>query len=97
MIPSIEWKFLRSMAFSDHHHALSRNDELGVQRETITRKGANGEFKGAKSFYFIDNDDREFLSEDELIEAYNEKFPRDGDNQEEEVKYFRVIIKRQNT
>lgn len=95
MVTSIEWKFIRSMGFSDHHHAVFRNDEFGVQRETITRKNHWGEFLKPKNFFFIDNDEREFLTEEELIDAYNEKFPRDGDTTEAEVKYVRIIVKRQ--
>lgn len=94
MVTSIEWKFIRSMGFSDHHHSAHRNEELGVQWETITPQTKEGHFKKPKHFFFIDNDDREFLSEEELIEAYNEKFPRDGDTIEDEVKYVRVIVKR---
>jgi hypothetical protein len=82
-------------AFETEHLAKYRDDDLGIQVETITPKSRKtGKFLKGKSFFFIDNDPREFLSIDKLIEAYNEKFERDGDGPDSEVKYIKVVKKR---
>ena len=44
--------------------------------------------------YFIKNDDREFLSIEDLVDAYNEKFKFEYENPDQEVIYKRVIKKR---
>ena len=47
-----------------------------------------------KSFDFIKNDDREFLSIEDLVNAYNEKFKFEYENPDQEVIYKRIIKKR---
>jgi hypothetical protein len=81
---------------SNYHHTLFRDNELGIQKETITNKtdGGFGLGKSNTSFY-IDNDVREFLSLDELITAYNEKFKHEEDTPDMEVKYVKILVKRE--
>ena len=77
---------------------LSKKDtdaELGVTKEVITNRTNGGYGIGkAKAFYFIDKDAREFLSAEDLVNAYNEKFQFSEENPEHEVSYVKVIKKR---
>lgn len=91
---NIKWQRIKAINFSNQHHAVLRDNELGVQCEVISNKNSAGFAKKGKSFYFIDNDDREFLTADEMVEAYNEKFKFEDENPEHEVVYVKVIKKR---
>ena len=83
---------------SSHYHELRRNDEYGLQKEVVTKRDANGfAKKGGKVFYFIDNDEREFTDIDALCDAYNEKFNFAQDHPDYELKYVKVIVKRNGT
>lgn len=91
----IKFQFKESLNLSNCHHTLSRNDELGIQVETITRKNWAGFSTGkSKSYYFIDGIEKEFKSLDELCNFYNEKFQYEEDNPEQEVVFVKVIRKR---
>jgi hypothetical protein len=60
----IKWKWAKHISFSNGKgNMMYRDDALGLQCEAT-----NG-----KVYYFIDNDDREFLSIEQLVTAYNEK------------------------
>lgn len=95
-LDDLEFRFVRSTGFSNRHHAQFVNERLGITKEVITNKKANGCFGKAVSFFFINGDDREFLSEDDLIEAYNEKFKFSEENPDYEVVYVKVIRPRDN-
>lgn len=89
------WRFISSWNFKNQHHTTLRDEERKVQCEKITNKLQGGYGTGkSKAFFFIDGDDREFLTSEELADAYNEKFKFEGENPETEVKYIRVIIKK---
>lgn len=91
----INWKFVSSLNLRNQHHTVFRDDKLGLQCETLTNKTHGGYGIGkARSFYFIDNDEREFLSAKDLVDAYNEKFKFAEENPEHEVKYIKVVVKR---
>ncbi len=66
------WKMRMHMNCGTKHHLLYRDDALRVQKEVHTsfRNGIPG--KG-KTYYFIDNDEREFRTEESLIEALRER------------------------
>ena len=72
-IEQIKWDKQVFWSFSDVHVIKKRCNELGIECETYTPKKTRGGFGKAKSFYFIDGDEREFLDIDQLIIAYNEK------------------------
>ena len=92
---NIKWQFKGSMNLENQHHTFLRDDELGLQCESISNKTCGGYGIGkSKSYYFIDGDDREFLSTEELADAYNEKFKFNDENPEHEVKYIKIITKR---
>ena len=76
----ITWKFNKSWNL-DRCHAIVHNATIilnsprviVIQRETITKKDKQGFANGEpKTYYFIDNDKREFKTEEELIQALNE-------------------------
>ena len=94
-IIDLQWRMVKSLNMSTYHHSLCVDERYGVQMETITRKtgGGYGTGKPDTSFY-INNDEREFKTEDDLIEAYNEKFKMEDEDPEHQVVYVKVIKKR---
>jgi hypothetical protein len=93
----INWQFKTSLNLRNQHHTVLRDDELGVQMEQLTNKTDGGYGLGkCRSFFFIDNDEREFLTADAMVDAYNEKFVFSEENPNHEVKYVRVITKKVN-
>ncbi len=83
------------MALKRQHHSLYRNDELGIQWEQISNRTPCGTgITKSKSYFFIDNDEREFLDLEACVDAYNDKFQFEGENPDHEVKYVKVIMKR---
>lgn len=99
LIPeNINFQFKASWNLRTCHHTMSRDDELGIQCESSTRKTDHGYGVGkSKSYYFIDNIEKEFLSLEELCDFYNEKFQYEEDNPDQEVVYVKVIKKRDNS
>ena len=64
----IKWKTVSHMSFGTDSgkpssYICQRDNNLNVQRES----------NGGNWYYFIDGDDREFKSEDELLKALKEK------------------------
>ncbi|MEL7248358.1 MAG: hypothetical protein AAFO03_08060 [Bacteroidota bacterium] len=93
----ILWKSIKRMAFSNCYHSLSRCEEYGIQRETITRRTNGGYGIGKSSTsYFIDNVDKEFKTLEEMVEFFNEKFQYEEDNPKQEVVYIKVIRDRKS-
>ena len=91
----IKWKMEGHMALKNQYHAQYSDKELGVTMEVITNRTDRGYGVGkARAFYFIDKDPREFLSVEDLVNAYNEKFQFSEENPEHEVYYVKVIKKR---
>lgn len=91
----IKWKLISHMALKNQYHAQYADKELGVTREVITNRTHGGNDVGkSKSFYYIDKDPREFLSAEDLVNAYNEKFQFSEENPNHEVSYVKVIKKR---
>ena len=91
----IPFRFVSSLNMDSYHHAVSRNNNLGLQIETITKKDDFGFSKGEpKSFFFIDGIEKEFKSLDELCDFYNEKFQYEEDNPNQEVVFVKIIRQR---
>ena len=65
------WEFRMHINGGKQHRLLHRDDNLKVQREIYTPVGKDGftNSKKQKVYYFIDGDDREFRTEQELIKA----------------------------
>ena len=55
-------------------HRLFRNDELGIQQETITQRKRHGDiysgWRTAKTYFFLDGDPREFTTVADLYVAW---------------------------
>lgn len=91
----IKWKMVSHMALKNQYHGQYADVELGVTKETITKRTNGGYGIGkCKTFYFIDGDAREFLSAEDLVDAYNEKFKFSDENPNHEVTYVKVIKKK---
>lgn len=57
----VKFQFKASINLYKCHHTLSRDEEHGLQRETITQKTHGGYGMGkSKSYFFMDGDEREF-------------------------------------
>lgn len=70
---NIYWVFVASWSLKLKHVVIARDNKLAIQRETISKKDKHGYANGeSKTYYFIDNDKREFKTEEELIQALNE-------------------------
>ena len=77
--------------FATKWHSVFEDKDLKLSKETITNKTVCGYgVANQKSFYFIKNDDREFLSIEDLVNAYNEKFKFEYENPDQEVIYKRI-------
>lgn len=93
----IKWKMISHMALKNQYHAQYADAELGVTQEVITNRTNTLDGVGkSKSFFYIDKDEREFLTVEDLVNAYNEKFQFSEENPEHEVSYVKVIKKRKN-
>ena len=80
--------------FATKWHSVYEDKDLKLSKETITNKTVCGYgVANQKSFYFIKNDDREFLSIEDLVNAYNEKFKFEYENPDHEIIYVRVVKK----
>ena len=91
----IKWKMVSHMALKNQYYAQYADAELGVTKEVITNRTNGGYGIGkTKEFYFIDKDAREFLSAEDLVNAYNEFFQFSEENPEHEVSYVKVIKNR---
>ena len=72
-VNDIKLQFKASMNMAKYHHTVHRDDALGIQVETITKKGTGGLIIGnPKNSYFIDNDKREFEDIDSILKTINE-------------------------
>jgi len=91
----IELNLVSHTAMKGQYSTLRRDDSLGIQMESFTNRDSAGFPKGKpKNYFFIDHDQREFHSIEDLIEAYNEKFKFSEENPDHEVVYVKVIRKR---
>lgn len=65
------WEFRMHINGFKQHSLLHRDDKLKIQREIYTPVDKDGftNSKKQKVYYFIDGDDREFKTEQELIKA----------------------------
>ena len=56
---------------------MFRNDELGIQQETITQRKRHGDiysgWRTAKTYFFLDGDPREFTTVADLYVAWMER------------------------
>lgn len=91
----VKFRLVSSLGLTTGHISQHRDDINKITMETVTPYRSDGmTFGKPKSFYCIDNDEREFNDLDSLIEAYNEMYKYSEDNPEMEVVYIKVIRKR---
>jgi hypothetical protein len=91
----INFTMLCHRNFATKWHSVFEDKDLKISKETITNKTVCGYgVANEKSFYFIKNDDRDFLSIEDLVNAYNDKFKFEYENPDQEVIYKRIIKKR---
>lgn len=70
----IEWEMMHSISFTFKHSLLFRAEykNKGIQKEIHTPVNNNGKFGKTKIYFFIDDDKREFETEEELIKTIDE-------------------------
>ena len=79
----IKWKFRTSLAMDTYHQTLYRNDEYGLQMEAIVnRSKATGQFGKSKTYYYIDDCEKEMTDLQDLCNTWNELKNFDDPNNE---------------
>ena len=70
----IKWKMVIHLSLKKQYLTKYADADLGITGEKITKRTKGGFGIGnTEIFYFIDNDEREFLSVEDLVNAYNDK------------------------
>lgn len=62
-----QWKFTASVYLRRHHCLLYRDDQLGVQKQVMTRRNTILFAPKERSYYFIDGVSRVFHSEERML------------------------------
>ena len=68
-----KWTMHMHLNMSNQHSLLLRDNKLGCQCEVYTKAKYGYIYGKGKTYYFIDGDEREFRTEDDLIKALEEK------------------------
>ncbi len=70
-------KYTIGMTFDWGAHRMHRNDDIGLQVETVTKRKKWGDiysgWKDEKKSYFLDGDNTQFDTIDQVYVAYMEK------------------------
>jgi hypothetical protein len=73
----LPWMYVTGLTTDSEAHRMHRNNEYGLQSETITARKVRGDiysgWKEGVTTYYLDGDNREFSSIAELYEAWMEK------------------------
>ena len=85
----IEWKLQMSMALSNEHRMLYRNNDFGFQMEIYTKKRNDFEFGKSKTYYFRDDCEKEYNDLQTLCDDWNEI--KNYDDETMEVTWVKVI------
>jgi hypothetical protein len=64
-----QWKYASSIYLPRHHCVIFRDDELGVQKQVMTRRNTFIFPAREREYYFVDGDRRTYRSEDHLLKA----------------------------
>lgn len=60
------------MSLSNQRIRIDRDETLGITREIITNTRSNGEMSPSQHYFFIDDDECEYRSIDDVIDALNQ-------------------------
>lgn len=71
-----KWEYVSSKYLPKSHVTIYRDDALKIQMQIVTRRSNHYNSDKAKFFYFIDDDERVFRSEDQLLGELQKKFHR---------------------
>ena len=88
----IEWSFIMSMGFIDHHHSKSINKKYGLEMEIITKKIDGYSFGKGKVYYFITGQEKEYTDLQKLCDDWNEI--KNFDDPDSEIKWVKIITKK---
>lgn len=91
----IDWKFLKSMGFTDMHHSKSINEKYGLEMEVITKKISDYHFGKGKVYYFITGQEKEYTDLQKLCDDWNEI--KNYDDPNSEIKWVKIITKKSQT
>jgi hypothetical protein len=72
-----KWEYIASKYLPKSHVTVYRDDVLRVQMQIITKRSSHYNSEKAKFFYFIDEDERTYRSEDELLGALSRKLQKE--------------------
>ena len=68
-----QWKFTASVYLRRHHCLLYRDDNLGVQKQVLTRRKTFLFAPKERSYFFIDGVSTVFHSEERMLRALKRK------------------------
>ena len=74
------WKYASSVYLRKHHCVIYRDDELGIQKQVMTRRWTFIFPAREREYYFIDGDDRTFRTEDRLLAALRGRTNHNGNH-----------------
>ena len=73
----LPFRYTLGMSFDWGAQRMHRNDEYGLQIEHVTKRKRHGDiysgWRKQETTYFLDGDDRQFETSDQLYVAYMEK------------------------
>jgi hypothetical protein len=70
---AVKWKYTASVYLKKHHCLLYRDNDLGIQKQVMTRRERSMFRTHEQRFYFIDDVEDTFYTEEELVKALAKK------------------------
>lgn len=67
----ISFKVIKTLAMDDEHALLMRDDKHGINCEQYTKKISEFEFGKPKTYYFMDDNEKEYTDLQELCDDWN--------------------------
>ena len=65
------WRYVQGAVSDSRYHRVYRDDVLGVQMEIITRRRDGMPVGKGRAYFFMDGNDYEFKTEDELMRRWS--------------------------
>ncbi len=85
----IKFRLVSTISFVDHHHLQFVNEEYGLTMEKLTNVTDSG-FGKAKTYYFINGQEKEYTDLNELCKDWNEI--KDFDDPNNEIVWVKKIV-----